>query len=136
MAEPFEAGTSPVSMLIGDAVVRIADDVSVQEVAAALVASGVGALAVGEGDRPEAVVSERDVVRAVADGRDLSSTPVLDVASPDLIWCDVAATVDEVAELMNDRYVRHVLVEDGGRLVGIVSARDLVGIYSSAADLE
>jgi CBS domain-containing protein len=38
----------------------------------------------------------------------------------------------EVAEEMMDCYVRHVLVEDGGRLVGIVSARDLLGAYVSA----
>jgi CBS domain-containing protein len=47
------------------------------------------------------------------------------------VWCDATATVTEVAELMMERYVRHVLVEDDGRLVGIVSARDLLGVYAA-----
>ena len=38
----------------------------------------------------------------------------------------------EVAEEMCERYVRHVLVEEDGRLVGIVSARDLLGVYAAA----
>jgi CBS domain-containing protein len=36
---------------------------------------------------------------------------------------------------MMEQYVRHVLVEDSGRLIGIVSARDLLGVYA-AADLD
>jgi CBS domain-containing protein len=40
--------------------------------------------------------------------------------------------VAEVAEEMMEHYVRHVLVEDAGRVVGIVSARDLLGAYAAA----
>jgi CBS domain-containing protein len=36
----------------------------------------------------------------------------------------------EVATQMMERYVRHVLVEEDGRLIGIVSARDLLGAYA------
>jgi len=42
--------------------------------------------------------------------------------------------VAEVATEMMDRYVRHVLIEDGGRFVGIVSARDLLGVYATSGD--
>ena len=45
------------------------------------------------------------------------------------MWCDAEATVDQVAARMMDRYIRHVLVERDGALVGIVSARDLLGVY-------
>jgi len=38
-----------------------------------------------------------------------------------------------VANEMMDRYVRHVLVEEDGRLVGVVSARDLLGVYATGA---
>ena len=43
---------------------------------------------------------------------------------------DRRAALAEVAELMMTRYVRHVLVERDGRLVGIVSARDLLGAFA------
>jgi hypothetical protein len=37
---------------------------------------------------------------------------------------------------MMDHYIRHVLVERDGALAGIVSARDLLGVYSASADLD
>jgi CBS domain-containing protein len=46
------------------------------------------------------------------------------------VWCDHTATVREVAEVMMEHYVRHVLLEQNGRLVGIVSARDVLGAYA------
>ena len=75
------------------------------------------------------VISERDIVRAVAESRDPTATLARDLASGTLVRCEPSATVREVAELMMERYVRHVLVEDGDRLVGIVSAHDLLGTY-------
>ena len=40
-----------------------------------------------------------------------------------------------VAVQMMDQYVRHILVEDDGRLAGIVSARDLLGVYAIGDEL-
>jgi len=91
----------------------------------------VGLLVVGRGDDVDGVVSERDIVRAIAAGHDPNTTTAMEVAHTDLAWCDPTATVAEVATEMMERYVRHVLVEDGGRLVGIVSARDLLGAYAA-----
>jgi CBS domain-containing protein len=124
-----------VSALIADAIARIRPDATLLEVADALAAGDVGVLVVGEDDKPKGVVSERDLVTAIAGRRPLESTTALDVASTELVWCDATATVAEVAEEMSERYVRHVLVEEDGRLVGVVSARDLLGVYA-AADME
>jgi CBS domain-containing protein len=129
------AGSIPVFSVIGTPVVRVAADATVADVARAIVTSEVGAVVVGEGERPAALVSERDIVRVVAAGEDPASVRALDVASTNLVWCDAEATVDEVAVRMMDRYLRHVLVERDGVLVGIVSARDLLGVYSANADL-
>jgi CBS domain-containing protein len=60
---------------------------------------------------------------------DLGSTPVRDIATSKVVRGDATATVAEIAELMMERYIRHVLVEDDGVLVGVVSARDLLGAY-------
>ena len=76
------------------------------------------------------MISERDVVRAVAASLDLTATLAGDVASTHVVWCDHTATVREVAEVMMEHYVRHVLLEQNGRLVGIVSARDVLGAYT------
>jgi CBS domain-containing protein len=112
-------------------VARIAPDADLATVARALTDAEVGALVVGE-DEVLGVVSERDLVRALATGR-APATTAADIASAKVVWCDATASVAEVAAEMMDAYVRHVLVEDEGRLVGIVSARDLLGSYAAAA---
>jgi CBS domain-containing protein len=95
-----------------------------------MVTCDVGAIVIGDDPRPAALVSERDIVRAVAAGRNPATAAVSDLASTKLVWCDAEATVDQVAARMMDRYIRHVLVERDGALVGIVSARDLLGVYT------
>ena len=125
-----------VRSLIGDEVVFIAPDASLREVAESLTAHEIGLVAVGSNMRPVAVVSERDVTRAVAQSRDPEHTTATDIAHRELVWCDASASVAEVAAEMMDRYVRHVLVESGGKLVGLVSARDLLGYYAASDEAE
>ena len=124
----------PVSALVADTIARISPEASLLDVADALGIADVGALVVGDADSVKAVVSERDLVRALSARRDPAATRAIDVATTDLVWCDASATVAEVAIEMMDRYVRHVLVEDDGKLVGIVSARDLLGVYAASGE--
>jgi CBS domain-containing protein len=125
---------APITLFTGDVVAMVRPDVTLQQAAEALVADDVGLLVVGTADQVEGVVSERDLVRAVALGHDPRTTLVRDVATRRLVWCDSTATVAEVGELMMEQYVRHVLVEDAEKLVGVVSARDLLGAYVAAPD--
>ncbi len=123
------------STLTGDQVVRVAADATVADVAKAIITGEVGVVVLGHDQRPAGLLSERDVVRVVAAGKDPASVKALDVASTKLVSCDAEATVGEAAVRMTDRYIRHVLVESDGALVGIVSARDLLGVYSAEADM-
>jgi len=129
-------GSISISTITGDPVARVAADATVADVARALVTADVGAVVVGDDVRPVALVSERDVVRVVAAGKHPGAVPAVEVASTKLVWCDGEATVDQVAVRMMDHYIRHVLVERDGALAGIVSARDLLGVYSASADLD
>jgi CBS domain-containing protein len=124
-------GALPVSALIADSVLRVDAAADLWSVASALAAADVGILVVGDGDNVQGVVSERDVVRALAAHRGAGETTAADIARRDLVWCDINADVADVAEEMMEHYVRHVLVEEDGHLVGIVSARDLLGAYAS-----
>lgn len=130
MEDTATVGTMPISMLTSGAVVRVAPDADLHRVADALVEAGVGALLVGDDDRPEAIVSERDLVTALSERCDPATTTAADIAHRTLVWCDVEAPVADVAEKMMAHYVRHVLLEEDGRLAGIVSARDLLGAYA------
>ncbi len=132
-------GDLAVSTVVAGEVQRTTPDATLYEVAARLSNEGIGALVVDDGGTGEeeavAVVTERDLVRALADLADPAEVRVHAIASTDLVWCSGDATVAEVAELMSERFLRHVLVEQGGELLGIVSARDLLGVYAAAEDL-
>ena len=123
-----------VASLVGDEVTKVPPDSPLAEVAAVLHDSGIGAVVVGEGARPEGIVTERDLVAAMAKGLDPGSTTAGETATRSLQWVDADATVDEVANEMMDNWIRHVLVESDGALVGIVSLRDLVAYYASGSD--
>jgi CBS domain-containing protein len=123
----------PVSAFAADVVARVDGGADLWAIADALIAADVGALAVGAEDGDVlGMVSERDVVRALAERRDPSTTTAAELAHTTLVCCDANSTVAEVAEEMMGEYVRHVLLEDDGRIVGIVSARDLLGAYAAS----
>jgi CBS domain-containing protein len=141
MEEPLDmtitaASDIPVGSLAGGAVEWIRADAPLVEAARRLADDSIGALVVGDGTEPVGVLSERDVVRAVADERDQAATTVADVMTQDLRWCDIDASVGEVAAEMMSHYVRHLLLQEAGSLAGIVSIRDLLGALTTVEDVE
>ena len=128
MIEAYGPG-SVITAFMSDDVVAIASTSTLRQAAAALVEAGVGCLVVGSADAVVGVVTERDVLRAVAGGVDLVTTLVAAAESTDLKWATPDSTVGEVIDEMMTNYVRHILVGEDRRLVGIVSMRDLLGAY-------
>jgi CBS domain-containing protein len=120
-----------VGVLASDGLAKVAGDVNLRHVAAALVQEGVGAVVVVDGDRIHGVLSERDVVLAVATGTDVDAVLASQVDSRDLVACTPETTVDDAAALLMEHYVRHLIVEDETGPIGVVSARDLLGVYSA-----
>jgi CBS domain-containing protein len=133
MTEMQSIGSLDVSTVTGGPVVRVPAGATVADSARALVAHDVGMVVLGDGDVPSAVLSERDIVRVVAAGRDPADVAAAEVATTKLVWASADDTVDEVAEQMMEHYIRHVLVERDGALLGVVSARDLLGVYTAGA---
>jgi CBS domain-containing protein len=121
--------TMSVANLIGDDVIYVAPDADLVAVADVLTANDIGIVVVGEPGDVRGVISERDLVHALARRLVPDSTRAMDIARTELVWCDASATIAQVATEMMGRYVRHALVEADGRLAGIVSARDLLGAY-------
>ena len=123
-------GSDQVRMFVSDTLIRVGHDATVRELARRMAAEGVGVLVVTEGDQVHGIVSERDVVVAIAAGKDLDSTTAADIDSRRLVTCTPGTSVREAAVLMMEHYVRHLLVNDHTGPVGIVSARDLLGAYA------
>ena len=91
-----------------------------------------GSLIVMEGEVLAGIITERDILKAVATGTDLEKTKVEDVMVRDLVTIHPGTSLREAARVMTDRWIRHLPVIDQGKLVGILSQRDLAGILGAA----
>ena len=128
-AVPVSGGAASIGLFIADQIATIPTDATLLDAARELLADEVGFLVVGSPSDVRGVISERDIVRAVGNGLDVAATTVMEVAHTGLVRCPLSATVREAALLMMEEYVRHLLVEDDSGLVGVVSARDVLGAY-------
>jgi CBS domain-containing protein len=108
-------------------VARIEPDRTVADAAAELATRRVGALLVMTDGRIEGVISERDVVRAVAaNGAAGLELTVRTVMTAPVVTIEPGESVVRAMGLMTDRRIRHLPVVDQGMLKGIVSIGDLV----------
>jgi CBS domain-containing protein len=87
----------------------------------------VGLAPIVEGDRLIGTLTDRDIAtRVVAEGKDPQSTAVREVASTDIVTVDPEQDFDEAVRLMAQHQVRRLpVVEEDGRLVGIVAQADI-----------
>src|SRR5690348_138561 len=112
----------------GREVATVMPDAKVSEAVQLLHRRGIGALVVSaDGHRLDGILSERDIVHALAD----RGTAVLDLRVDELMTRRVVSCTptDTIAELMGEmtrRRIRHLPVVDRGRLVGLVSIGDVV----------
>jgi Predicted signal-transduction protein containing cAMP-binding and CBS domains len=110
------------------AVACLGPDASLSEAASLMRAGEFGSMAIYEGDRLAGILTETDLVRAVADHRDLASTTVSEYMSLDPVTAGLDEDSMEVAERMVRNGFRHLPVVEKGRLIGMVSARDLLQV--------
>jgi CBS domain-containing protein len=117
--------------VVGDHMTRgvltISSDASLEDAAAKMAERGVGAVVILEGEAIAAILTERDVMKAVGAGKD-GSASVADwmTRHPDTIEPD--DTTDHAATLMIHGGFRHLPVVKDGSVVGIVSIRDLMRV--------
>ena len=88
-----------------------------------------------EGNVVVGMFTERDVVRAMADhgpkGADLKISSLISIQK--LISCSESDSVEHVSHLMTDNHIRHLPVLEDGRLIGVISIRDVVAAHDSVA---
>lgn len=112
----------------GSTVHTIHPDALVSGLVAVLAEVGVGALVVSEDGRTIAgIVSERDVVRALATDPGILEQPVSAIMTTEVTCAGPDDSVEELAVAMTEQRVRHVpVLDDEDHLVGIVSIGDVV----------
>jgi CBS domain-containing protein len=107
-------------------VVTIEPGASIVDAAKKMIEQEKGPLPVVEGNRPVAMVTDRDIIaRVVAEGKDPSSLTVRDIATTDLATVRPDADLDEARRLMAQRQLDRLLVVEGDNLAGIISEADI-----------
>ena len=111
----------------GGDVFSVAPDITLSDACAELDSRRVGALIVCDGDRVVGVISERDVVKAVAaDGAAGLARPVSAYMTRDVVFAEPGETVTILMGRMTDRRIRHLPVLKDNRLSGVISIGDVV----------
>jgi CBS domain-containing protein len=107
-------------------VVMVDPDDSVEAAVEAMVDRDIGSVVVASGYRPVGMFTERDLLRCILDDPRLLERPVGDVMTQPVVTARPDQEVVDAFELMNANEVRRLPVVDAGRLVGIVTERDLL----------
>ena len=112
----------------GNHVVSVTPTTKVQEIAGIIASKRIGAvLVLDTGDQVAGIVSERDVVKAVAARPDgLDALEAREIMTREVTYATPETTIEEAMEIMDQGYFRHLPVMDNSRLAGIVSIRDVV----------
>lgn len=110
---------------------------TVRDAAVELHEEQVGALIVRDVRGVMGVVTEVDLVRALAEGADPDHDRVREVMSDAVVTVAEGASLLEAAERMAEHHIRHLLVIDADRQpVGVISARDLLAVLGTPTPLE
>ena len=108
-------------------VVSVRPEQSVLEAIKVLAAEDIGAAIVMSGSRLAGIMSERDYTRKVVlKGRASDSTRVEEIMTPNVVVVSPRTKARECMALMTEKNIRHLPVVEDGRVIGMVSIRDIV----------
>jgi len=107
--------------------VFVARDETLRDVARTMWVESVGALVVGDDGHPAGVISERDLVARIGQGADLDTMTAEEAMTRYLVFARAGDPLYDAAYQMLDGVIRHLpVVDDNGRVIGMVSVRDLL----------
>jgi signal-transduction protein with cAMP-binding, CBS, and nucleotidyltransferase domain len=106
---------------------------SIREAAEKMTEKGTGAALVFDEESPAPrIITERDVLTAIGEGQDPDAEKVADHMSDSVISAAPEWSLEQAAEEMVNRGIRHLVVVERGELVGVLSMRDIVRCWTTA----
>ena len=114
---------------------NVRHDVSVKDAAKRMRDEKVSSLLVEKNNELVGIITDTDVVRrAVAEGSDLMKTAVHTIMTSPIASIESLRTVQDAHDMMGDLGVRHLGVTDKGKLIGMVSVRDLLVYFKRVSE--
>ena len=106
-------------------IISVKNAASVVEAASVMVKNDIGSVVVAKDGNPVGILTERDILKKCCPvcGKDLK---VEEIMSAPLITIDADASLGEAAMLMSDNKIRRLLVTEKGKIVGIITERDVL----------
>ena len=123
----------PIGNLVAGSPITVSETVTLRTVASVLAAGDIGAVLVNCDGEMQGIVSERDLVRALAEGGDPDTIGAVDVMSAPLQTVDRDADILTVAVRLVAGDIRHMVVTSGDDVIGVVSARDVFRVLTVEA---
>jgi CBS domain-containing protein len=119
-------------------VITVRPSATVLDVVGLLEEYNLGAVVVSaDGREVSGIVSERDIVRRLLQGTDFLSGPVSAIMTSDVSTCTAQESVQSLMSTMTEQRIRHLpVVDDHGRLIGIVSIGDAVKSHINQIEFE
>ena len=90
-----------------------------------------GSLLITDGGQLTGIITERDLLRAVALGADPDKTSVDDAMTAEVYTVPPDMQLQDAARQMATRWIRHLPIVDDGQLLGVVSMRDVTGVFAA-----
>ena len=119
-------------------VITVRPTTAVAEALTLLKEYNLGAVVVSnDGKEISGILTERDVVRRLCEGTDFLDSPVSDVMTSEVLTCRPDESVQSLMNTMTEQRIRHLpVVDDFGRLAGLVSIGDVVKSHISQIEFE
>lgn len=121
--------------LVARTLIAIAPDKRLTEAASLMRSGRVSSLAVLDAAGIVGIVTERDITRAVADGRQPAEIHVSEYMTQSPLTIDISEKAETAATLMHLHRIRHLLVTDRGRVAGCISTRDVLRLHNTSKRL-
>jgi CBS domain-containing protein len=123
----LEKGEKKVREIMSSPVISVLPTDPVSEAASKMISYGIGAIVVESGGKPEGIVTERDLIkRILIEGKDPKKIVCGEIMSKPLITIDPDASILKAITLMKEKEIRRIVVTKGGKIVGIVTEKELI----------
>lgn len=115
-----------VKQVMNKKVVVAKPNVTIREASKVMSKFHIGSLVVVDESGIAGILTERDILISVAEGKDADQTQIRDIMSRNVITIEPDKTVEEVVDLMVEHKIKKLPVVREGKLVGIITASDIV----------